>query len=115
MPTIGTGRRSATSPSVGCSNPAISRREVVLPQPDGPRKEWNEPRGMAKDTASTAATSPNRLVTGESGCRRCRRLLAVLPLGFVEPSPPRLRSDSIGIGNRASAPASRLASAPAPA
>src|SRR5215467_6521107 len=53
----------STSPSVGCSKPAIRRRDVVLPQPDGPRNEWNDPRRMAKLTWSTAATSPNRLVT----------------------------------------------------
>ena len=100
---------------VGCSKPPIMRRHVVLPQPDGPRKEWNEPRGIAKDTPSTARPRQIASTHGESARRRCRRLLAVLPLGFVKPSPPRLRSDSIGIGNRASAPASRLASAPAPA
>src|SRR5215467_7604866 len=53
----------STSPSVGCSKPAIRRRDVVLPQPDGPRNEWNDPRRIAKLTWSTAATSPNRLVT----------------------------------------------------
>ena len=62
MPTIG-WPAMATSPWSGCSNPAISRSVVVLPQPDGPRKEWNEPRGISKDTASTAATSPNRFDT----------------------------------------------------
>jgi hypothetical protein len=47
-----------TSPAVGWSKPAMSRSDVVLPQPEGPRKEWKEPRAMAKLTRSTALTSP---------------------------------------------------------
>src|SRR5262247_2066354 len=53
----------ATSPSSGCSKPAIRRSDVVLPQPEGPRKEWNEPRGMSKEMLSTATTGPKRRVT----------------------------------------------------
>src|SRR5687767_15823102 len=52
-----------TSPSSGCSKPAIRRRLVVLPQPEGPRKEWNEPRGISNEMESTATTAANRLVT----------------------------------------------------
>jgi hypothetical protein len=48
---------------VGVSNPAIMRRVVVLPQPEGPRREKNSPRAIEKVTSSTAATSPKRLVT----------------------------------------------------
>ena len=51
------------APSLGCSKPAMRRRDVVLPQPDGPRKEWNEPRFSAKLTSSTALTSPKCLTT----------------------------------------------------
>src|SRR5689334_5628655 len=50
-------------PSVGSSKPPIMRRTVVLPQPDGPRREKNSPRRMSSETPSTAATSPKRLVT----------------------------------------------------
>src|SRR5512145_3245837 len=53
----------ATSPASGCSKPAIRRRLVVLPQPDGPRNEWNEPRGISNEMSSTATTAPKRLVT----------------------------------------------------
>ena len=35
---------SRISPSGGCSKPAIIRRVVVLPQPDGPSIEKNSPR-----------------------------------------------------------------------
>ena len=52
-----------TSPALGCSNPAISRNEVVLPQPDGPRKVKNDPRATRRSTPSTAATAPNRFAT----------------------------------------------------
>src|SRR5689334_12909474 len=34
---------SRIRPEVGCSKPAISRRVVVLPQPDGPSREKNSP------------------------------------------------------------------------
>src|SRR5215470_12075049 len=51
-----------TAPSVGSSNPPIMRSRVVLPHPDGPRSEKNSPRRMSSETASTAATSPKRLV-----------------------------------------------------
>src|SRR4051794_7901516 len=51
-------------PEVGCSKPAIIRREVVLPQPDGPSSDRNSPWYTSRSTSSTATTSvPNRLVT----------------------------------------------------
>ena len=45
---------SQTSPLVGVSKPAIIRRMVVLPQPDGPSNEKNAPRGIASETSATA-------------------------------------------------------------
>jgi hypothetical protein len=33
---------------------------VVLPQPDGPRIEKNDPAGTSKETSSTAVKVPNR-------------------------------------------------------
>src|SRR5688572_18493394 len=51
------------SPPVGCSKPASMRRSVVLPQPEGPRREKNSPRLIAKETPSTAATVPKCLDT----------------------------------------------------
>src|SRR3954470_21100917 len=48
----------------GISKPAIMRRLVVLPQPDGPSSEKNSPALMSSVTASTATTLPsNVLVT----------------------------------------------------
>src|SRR4051794_37691828 len=61
-------RRNATSspsrkiwPEVGSSSPAIILSVVVLPQPDGPRRQKNEPSGMVKLDSFTAAKSPNIL------------------------------------------------------
>src|ERR1019366_2597341 len=47
-------------PAVGRSNPAIIRRVVVLPQPEGPRNDTNSPGSIARSKLWTAATSPNR-------------------------------------------------------
>ena len=41
-------------PSVGVSRPAIIRRVVVLPQPDGPNKVMNELSSMTRFKLSTA-------------------------------------------------------------
>ena len=49
---------SSTSPSLGCSKPAIIRRVVVLPQPELPRKEWKAPRRTLKLRPLTACTLP---------------------------------------------------------
>ena len=54
-------RRAGSGPRSGCSNPAIIRSVVVLPQPDGPSIEKNSPPACARSMPSTAVTSPNRL------------------------------------------------------
>src|SRR5215467_8125224 len=48
-------------PSVGCSNPAMRRRVVVFPQPDGPSSEKNSPPTTSRLMPSTAVTSAKRL------------------------------------------------------
>jgi hypothetical protein len=66
------GRLDASSPCkricplVGSSKPPISRRHVVLPEPDGPSIEKNSPSSIASDTRSTARTSPKRRLTSRS-------------------------------------------------
>src|SRR5947207_16016057 len=50
-------------PRSGVSNPAIIRRVVVLPHPDGPSIEKNDPPGISKETTFTATTSPKACVT----------------------------------------------------
>src|ERR1700747_3643776 len=56
---------SRIRPEVGCSKPAISRRVVVLPQPDGPSREKNSPLATVRSMLSTA-TSLNLLVSPDS-------------------------------------------------
>jgi hypothetical protein len=42
------------SPELGSSKPAIMRKVVVLPHPEGPSKEKNSPRWTWSETRSTA-------------------------------------------------------------
>src|SRR5829696_331381 len=46
------------SPSVGSSSPAMVRRSVVLPHPEGPRRTRYSPSSVARSTPSTAWTRP---------------------------------------------------------
>jgi hypothetical protein len=48
----------STRPSVGSMKPAIIRRIVVLPQPEGPRIEKNSPSRTLKVTSLTARVVP---------------------------------------------------------
>src|ERR671924_376377 len=50
----------STSPSVGCSSPAMVRSSVVLPHPEGPRRTRYSPSSVARSTPSTARTRPLR-------------------------------------------------------
>ncbi len=68
------GARSVTSrppiemlPSVTSSSPAIIRRSVDLPQPDGPTSTMNSPSPTVSETPSTARTPfGNSLATRSS-------------------------------------------------
>ena len=51
------------TPSLWMSSPAMARSKVVLPQPEGPRKQTNSPSAMSSDTSRSAEKSPKRLVT----------------------------------------------------
>ena len=50
-------------PSFGVSSPAIIRRTVLLPDPDGPSSAVIAPPGAVNDTSLTALNVPNRLVS----------------------------------------------------
>ena len=63
--------RAGSCPAVGFSNPAIIRRHVVLPEPDGPSMEKNSPSRTSRSTPSTAATSPKRLTTPSRRTATC--------------------------------------------
>src|SRR5689334_13519568 len=51
------------APASGRSKPAIIRRSVVLPQPEGPSRVKNSPVSMVMLTRSTAVSAPKRRVT----------------------------------------------------
>src|SRR4051812_12502387 len=53
------------SPASGCSNPAIRRRHVVFPEPEGPSIEKNSPARMSRSRPSTALTEPKWRSTPE--------------------------------------------------
>src|SRR5918992_5667687 len=53
-------------PPVGTSKPPIIRRVVVLPHPDGPRREKNSPSSTVNDRSSTATVSLKTLETFSS-------------------------------------------------
>src|SRR5258708_34433257 len=46
------------SPAVGVSRPAIIRKSVVFPEPEGPRKTRNSPSRVSRLTLLTAPRSP---------------------------------------------------------
>src|SRR5438132_6442640 len=54
---------SVTDPDVASTKPAIICSVVVLPHPDGPRRETNSPFSTDNDSESTARWSPNRFVS----------------------------------------------------
>lgn len=47
-----------TAPESGVSRPAIIRSRVVLPHPDGPRRNKNSPEFMVREISLSALTSP---------------------------------------------------------
>src|SRR5260370_37403279 len=61
-----------TSPEVARSSPAIMRKVVVLPQPDGPSRQTTSPAATSRSTSRTATKLPKRLVS---------RLSAIVDMG----------------------------------
>src|SRR5882757_4312073 len=49
-------------PASGVSKPAIMRSNVVLPQPEPPKRANSSPRRMSRSTPSTATIAPKRLL-----------------------------------------------------
>src|SRR5262245_11231751 len=54
--------RRDISPLSGASNPAISRKVVLLPLPEGPNKTRLSPSPMEKLTSSRTCSEPNHLL-----------------------------------------------------
>src|SRR5581483_12034534 len=71
------------SPESASSSPATTRRIVLLPQPDGPRRTRNSPSVIRSETSLTASTLPKlftrclirisatRPLLLERACHRC--------------------------------------------
>jgi hypothetical protein len=50
-------------PEVWMSSPAMARSKVVLPQPEGPRKQTNSPGKISSETSLSAVKAPNCLTS----------------------------------------------------
>ena len=59
-------------PAVGAMKPAIMRKVVVLPQPEGPSSETSSPSSSVRLKSSTAATPPKTRETWRSTSRLMR-------------------------------------------
>jgi len=78
----------AMVPSLGARKPAIIRSVVVLPQPDGPRRETNSPGGSVRLKRSTAVTLPKRRLTSTRTRRLTWRSASRENRGRPDGSPP---------------------------
>src|SRR6185503_1253541 len=52
---------SSMRPALCSSSPATMRSSVVLPQPEGPRKQTNSPLAMSRSMCESAVNAPNSL------------------------------------------------------
>ena len=107
----------AITPEVGSSSPAIIRRAVVLPQPDGPTRTMNSPSAMVQVSASTALvpfgktfvaswneTSATIRTSCLSGCgsrqhdrtSQVLRMIGIEPVSLGEPDGHPLDEDELG-------------------
>ena len=88
---------SRTRPSVGSSKPAIIRRVVVLPEPDGPSIEKNSPSRTSRSTWSTAASRRRDRCRARSGRHAPAGRRGRLREG-LEPDAGRRRRGPVGAG-----------------
>src|SRR3954463_7299986 len=91
-------RRSPTliSPSDGSRKPAISRKVVVLPQPDGPSRQTSCPWSIRSETLSTTASSPKRFVRprNSTDANHILPVLAPLSAGYLSLARYKHQKDS---------------------
>ena len=92
---------SSTRPPSGRSKPAISRRQVVLPEPDGPSIVKNSSARMSRSMPSTATTFAVFLARADAGARRSPRPGHRPFLYTLEPTgAPNLRRNGACPGGR---------------
>src|SRR5690606_5741107 len=92
-------------PAETSSSPAISRRSVDFPQPEGPTNTTNSPSSISRSRGGITSTSANRLATFSSVMRPMRRSLfhraegqAADKLLLAEPAHDQDRRDRHGRG-----------------
>src|SRR6267143_1224939 len=73
-------------PWSGVSKPAIMRKVVVLPQPDGPRRAKNSPGATARSMRSTTRVLPSKLFSTPSS----RTSAAARELSLIAVETPQL-------------------------
>src|ERR1022692_4356274 len=73
-----------TAPALASVNPAIMRKVVVLPQPDGPRRTRSSPSATSSEKSSTATNSPKRLLTWSSVTVAIRDSLSLHDFGKAD-------------------------------
>src|SRR3972149_1940507 len=78
------------APLSGISKPAISRRQVVFPEPEGPSIVKNSPSRISRSTRSTARTSPKWRLTAR------KRTDGVLTRQPRDPSVPAAADGATG-------------------
>src|SRR5262249_14971235 len=74
------------SPAVGSTKPAMRRKVVVLPQPEGPSRQTSSPCSMRSDTSSTTGDLSYRLVKFRSSTGATQSLLAPPASAGVPPA-----------------------------
>src|SRR5262245_371606 len=89
---------SLTSPALAGSSPATMRRNVVLPQPEGPTTAMNSPRSTPRSMSCSARNSPNDLPRCEICSFRVTWLLILGPghEAVLEPTETRGERDAGG-------------------
>src|SRR5438094_6148928 len=90
---------SRTLPLVGLSKPAMTRRLVVVPQPDGPSRVRNSPGETSRSTASSPTTPPGKTLDTPSSRTSASGAIAHLGrLGGVDPQDLALLDAGIAEG-----------------
>ena len=94
--------------------PAIIRRVVVLPEPDGPSSVMNSPSRTSRLTPSTADTSPNFLTRSRMTSARASEdpFPAVIGPG---PGKPKIATSPARLSHRTAFAPSRVSSSPSSA
>src|SRR3546814_1380133 len=84
---------STRPPASGSSSPAMMRKVVVLPQPDGPRKTTVSPAWMARSSGSSARVPSAKVLAQSVSVMASGELLSVIVVLRHELLEPRFRDE----------------------